>query len=165
MGKFNTSLVVGLTFVATLGGLLFGWDTAVIFGGRELDYALLHRSAGVVGNGTQQFVRLDHLECAARVHHRRRCRRWISTALGRKGGLIIAALLFLHWLARLGGAGIRLWRDRPDGPAGPAAVHLLSNSGRSGCGHRLDASPLYIAEISPSAIRVGSSRSTSLPSL
>ncbi len=32
MAKFNTSLVVGLTFVATLGGLLFGWDTAVISG-------------------------------------------------------------------------------------------------------------------------------------
>ena len=32
MAKFNTPLVVGLTFVATLGGLLFGWDTAVISG-------------------------------------------------------------------------------------------------------------------------------------
>ena len=31
-GAVAFSLVVGLTFVATLGGLLFGWDTAVISG-------------------------------------------------------------------------------------------------------------------------------------
>src|SRR5438045_7697702 len=32
MTQHNRSLVTGLTFVATLGGLLFGYDTAVISG-------------------------------------------------------------------------------------------------------------------------------------
>ena len=32
MTRSNKSLITGLTFVATLGGLLFGYDTAVISG-------------------------------------------------------------------------------------------------------------------------------------
>ena len=32
MTQHNRSLVTGLTFIATLGGLLFGYDTAVISG-------------------------------------------------------------------------------------------------------------------------------------
>src|ERR1700753_970780 len=92
--KFNTSLVVGLTFVATLGGLLFGWDTAVISGAVSsidayfIDPLGLSETARTsLSGGTISSAILGCIIGAAVAG-------WISTALGRKGGLMVAALLF-----------------------------------------------------------------------
>src|SRR5215469_14780086 len=95
MTKVNTSLVVGLTFVATLGGLLFGYDTAVI--------------SGAVSSLAAYFIAPEHLaETAASS-----LSGWtissalvgcviggaiagaLSTRIGRRGGMIVAAVLFL----------------------------------------------------------------------
>src|SRR5262249_12502736 len=95
MGKLNTSLIVGLTFVATLGGLLFGWDTAVISGGVSsvdayfLDPVALSETARSSLSGWTISSALLGCIIGAAVAG------WISTTLGRKGGLITAALLFL----------------------------------------------------------------------
>src|SRR5215813_6707726 len=75
--RVNTSLVVGLTFVATLGGLLFGYDTAVI--------------SGAVGSIDAYFIAPLGLAETARDS----LAGWISTVLGRRGGLILAGLMFL----------------------------------------------------------------------
>ncbi len=139
MAKFNTSLVVGLTFVATLGGLLFGWDTAVISGAVSsidayfIDPLGLSETARSSLSGWTISSALIGCIIGAAVAG------WISTALGRKGGLIVAALLFLA--GSLGSAvpEIRPRHDRSDGSARPVAFHFLPDPGRSGCGHRLDA--------------------------
>ena len=153
MGKFNTSLVVGLTFVATLGGLLFGWDTAVISGAVGsidayfIDPLKLAETARDSLSGWTISSALLGCIIGAGVAG------WISTALGRKGGLIIAALLFL--VGSLGSAVPELGFG-VIGQMGPAALKqfiFYRILGGVGVGIASMLSPLYIAEISPSAIR------------
>jgi len=84
MAKFNTPLVVGLTFVATLGGLLFGWDTAVISGAVSsidayfIDPLGLSETARTSLSGWTISSALVGCIIGATVAG------WISTALGRK---------------------------------------------------------------------------------
>src|SRR5450755_362826 len=86
----NTSLVIGLTFVATLGGLLFGYDTAVISGAVSsidayfIDPLGLSETARSTLSGWTISSALVGCIIGAIVAG------WISTALGRRGGLIIA---------------------------------------------------------------------------
>src|ERR1700684_502369 len=95
MTQGNASLVTGLTFVATLGGLLFGYDTAVI--------------SGAVGSIDANFIDPLHLSETARSSLSgwtissalfgciigAVIAGWISNALGRKGGMLGAGALFL----------------------------------------------------------------------
>jgi MFS transporter, SP family, xylose:H+ symportor len=153
MSKFNTSLVVGLTFVATLGGLLFGWDTAVISGAVSsidayfIDPLALSETARSSLSGWTISSALVGCIIGAMVAG------WISTALGRKGGLVIAAALFL--LGSIGSAVPELGF----GPIGHMGPHALPQFifyrilGGVGVGIASMLSPLYIAEISPSTIR------------
>jgi MFS transporter, SP family, xylose:H+ symportor len=153
MGKFNTSLVVALTFVATLGGLLFGWDTAVISGAVSsidayfidpLGWSETARSS--LSGWTISSALLGCIIGAGVAG-------WISTALGRKGGLIIAALLFL---AGSLGSAVPEFGFGAIGQMGPDALKqfiFYRILGGVGVGIASMLSPLYIAEISPSAIR------------
>src|SRR5258708_11148955 len=93
--EVNTSLVIGLTFVATLGGLLFGYDTAVISGAVSsidayfidpLGWSETARSS--LSGWTISSAIFGCIIGAAVAG-------WISTALGRRGGLMVAGLMFL----------------------------------------------------------------------
>ena len=153
MDQDNTGLVVALTFVATLGGLLFGYDTAVI--------------SGAVGAIDHYFIDPQHLSQTAASS----LSGWtissaiagcvigsavagvLSSRLGRKGGLIVAALLFL--LGSIGSAVPELGLG-VIGRMGPAALTpfiAYRILGGMGVGIASMISPLYIAEIAPSAIR------------
>lgn len=153
MAKFNTPLVVGLTFVATLGGLLFGWDTAVISGAVSsidayfIDPLGLSETARTSLSGWTISSALVGCIVGAGVAG------WISTALGRKGGLIVAAVLF--FLGSLGSA-VPEFGFGTIGQMGPHALWpfiCYRILGGVGVGIASMLSPLYIAEISPSAIR------------
>jgi SP family xylose:H+ symportor-like MFS transporter len=153
MVKYNTSLVVGLTFVATLGGLLFGWDTAVISGavGSIDAYFIdpLHWSETARSTLSGLTISCATIGCffGALVAG------WLSTAIGRKGGLLVAAVMFL--VGSIGSAVPELGFGAI-GAMGPSSLpqfifyRLL---GGMGVGIASMLSPLYIAEISPSAIR------------
>ena len=153
MAKANNNLVVGLSLVAALGGLLFGYDTAVI--------------SGAVGAIDANFIKPQHLTETAQSA----LSGWtISSALlgcvvgaaiggpisqrfGRKGGLMFAALLFL--LGSIGSAVPELGLGKI-GAMGPHALTpfiLYRILGGVGVGMASMLSPLYIAEIAPAESR------------
>jgi MFS transporter, SP family, xylose:H+ symportor len=153
MATSSTSLVTGVTFVATLGGLLFGYDTAVI--------------SGAVSSIDANFIDPQHLSETARSSLSgwtvssalfgciigALIAGWVSNAIGRKGGMVIAGALF--FLSALGSAYPEFGLG-PIGGMGPAALTpfiLYRIVCGVGVGIASMLSPLYIAEISPPHIR------------
>ena len=149
----NTAYLLRLTIVATLGGLLFGYDTAVI--------------SGTVSSLDSFFVLpfgLDEMNANARLGM------VVSSALigcviggilggvvskkfGRRNGLVLAALLFL--VSAIGSAMPEMFL-RPIGDADHTFIYIFivyRIIGGIGVGLASMLSPLYIAEIAPAKIR------------
>jgi MFS transporter, SP family, xylose:H+ symportor len=153
MQNNSATLITGLTFVATLGGLLFGYDTAVISGAVSsidanfIDPLHLSETARSSLSGWTISSALFGCIIGAGIAG------WLSKAIGRKGGLIVAGLLFL--LSALGSA----YPEFGLGPIGALGARALTPFilYRILCGVGIGIasmlSPLYIAEIAPSRIR------------
>ena len=153
MSKVNTSLVVGLTFVATLGGLLFGWDTAVISGAVSSIDAYFIDPQGLSETARSSLSGWTISSALVGCMIGAVLAGFVSYFWGRKGGLIAAALMFL--LGSLGSA-VPEFGFGAIGKMGPAALDqfiFYRILGGIGVGIASMLSPLYIAEISPSAIR------------
>jgi len=153
MTKVNTSLIVALTFVATLGGLLFGYDTAVISGAVNSIDAYFINPLGWAETARNTLSGWTISSALVGCLIGGLVAAWTSTALGRKGSLILAALLFL--IGSLGSAVPELGFGTI-GKMGPAALWpfiIYRIIGGIGVGVASMLSPLYIAEISPSAMR------------
>ncbi len=152
MPRLNPYIVL-LTLVATLGGLLFGYDTAVI--------------SGAVGSLRAYFIEPRHLgpDAANSLWGMVNSSAligciigglvggWVSTRAGRKGGLIVAAVLFL--ISALGAAA----PEFPFAPIGHGGPEYIWNFvvyrivGGIGVGLASMLSPMYIAEIAPAKVR------------
>ncbi len=149
----NTSLIIGLTFVATLGGLLFGYDTAVISGAVSSIDAYFINPLGLEETARNSLSGWTIGSALIGCMLGALIAGWISTVMGRKGGLILSGLLFL--LGSLGSA----WPELGFGAIGQMGPKALNQFvfyrilGGVGVGVASMLSPLYIAEISPSAIR------------
>ena len=119
MPRLNPYVVL-LTLVATLGGLLFGYDTAVISGavGSLRAYFIDPRNLGDAGTASSL---LGFVVSSALIG----CiiggmlGGWVSTHVGRKRGLIIAAVLFL--ISALGAAAPE-FPFAPIGHGGPGYI-------------------------------------------
>jgi MFS transporter, SP family, xylose:H+ symportor len=153
MKQSNTTLVIGLTFVATLGGLLFGYDTAVISGAVSsidanfIDPLNLPETARSSLSGWTVSSALFGCIIGALVAG------WVSKAIGRKGGMLVAGALFL--VSAFGSAYPEFGLG-PIGAMGPKALTpfiLYRILCGVGVGIASMLSPLYIAEIAPSQIR------------
>src|SRR5580693_2824864 len=153
MAKGSVSLVTGVTFVATLGGLLFGYDTAVISGAMTsidanfIDPQHLSETARSSLSGWTVSSALFGCIIGALIAG------WVSNAIGRKGGMIVAGALFL---ASAAGSAFPEFGLGPIGGMGPQALVpfiLYRIVCGVGVGIASMLSPLYIAEIAPSQIR------------
>jgi MFS transporter, SP family, xylose:H+ symportor len=141
--------MISITLVATLGGLLFGYDTAVISGAEK----------------SVQFYLIDGLGLSSFVHGATISSALIgciiggilsgyfSSAFGRKKSLIIAALLFL--LSALGSAYPEFLFFTTGEPTMGllAAFNIYRIIGGIGVGLASAIVPMYIGEIAPAGIR------------
>ncbi len=151
--KGSLRYVIGLTMVATLGGLLFGYDTAVI--------------SGTVGSLEKFFIEPYGLaETAANSMLGRVVSSAligcviggllggvVSLKLGRKRGLMLAAMLFL--ISALGSSMPEMF-FAPIGEGDHTYVNLFvfyRVIGGIGVGMASMLSPMYIAEVAPAHIR------------
>jgi SP family xylose:H+ symportor-like MFS transporter len=146
-------LVTGLTFVATLGGLLFGYDTAVISGAvSSIDANFIdpqHLSETMRSSLSGWTVSSALFGCIIGAI----VAGWVSNAIGRKGGMLVAGVLFLISAA---GSAYPEFGLGPIGGMGPKALTpfiLYRILCGVGVGIASMLSPLYIAEIAPSQIR------------
>lgn len=154
MGKSTSSTyLLKLTLVATLGGLLFGYDTAVISGtvGSLESFFVLPFGLGE----TAANARLGLVVSSALIG----CviggisGGFISRKLGRKKGLILAAILFLF--SAIGSSMPEMFL-KPIGEADHTFIYIFifyRVIGGIGVGLASMLSPLYIAEIAPAKNR------------
>ena len=149
----NTSYLFKLTIVATLGGLLFGYDTAVISGtvsSLESFFVLPYGLDELSANARLGFVVSSALigcvigGISGGI---------ISKKLGRRNGLVLAAVLFL--LSAIGSSMPEILL-KPIGEADHTFIYVFIGYrivGGIGVGLASMLSPLYIAEIAPAKIR------------
>ena len=158
MSRLNPYVVL-LTLIATLGGLLFGYDTAVINGAVDslkayfIDPRFTDLTNPAQANAANSL--LGFLVSSALIG----CivggliGGWVSTRFGRKRGLVMAAVLFL--VSALGAAA----PEFPFAPIGHGGSGYMANFvlyrilGGIGVGLASMLSPMYIAEIAPPKIR------------
>lgn len=153
MAKANYALVTVLTVCATLGGLLFGYDTAVIsgaVGAINANYIDPRHLAEGARNSLSGFtVGCALLGCVVGAA----LAGPISTRLGRRTGLLIAGVLF--FISSLGSAFPEfLWSAL--GATGPDALPAFIGyrlMGGIAIGMASMLAPMYIAEIAPPASR------------
>ena len=133
--KTNLAYVIRISLVATLGGLLFGYDTAVIAGAigfMKIHYSLTPGMEGWVASSALFGCIIGAFFAGI-----------ISDKMGRKYVLTLAGVLFL--VSALGTAF----------PRSLTMFILFRILGGIGVGAASMASPMYIAELSPSKYRGG----------
>lgn len=151
--EHSTGYLVKLTLVATLGGLLFGYDTAVISGTVSSLESFFVEPLGLAELSANS--RLGALVSSALIG----CilggisGGWISRNLGRRNGLVLAAILFL--VSAIGSAMPEIF-FAPVGKGDHSFInHFIFYRILGGIGVGLASmlSPLYISEIAPAEIR------------
>lgn len=146
---YNTSFIFGITLVATLGGLLFGYDTAVISGAEKSIEAYLIKPLGLSSliHGATVSSALIGCILGGMISG------LLSNHWGRKKTLLFASLLF--FVSALGSGYPEAFFFAKGEPS--MALLLTFNFyrviGGIGVGLASAVSPMYISEIAPANIR------------
>lgn len=148
-GKENMPFIIGITLIATLGGLLFGYDTAVISGAERSVQAYLIDSQGLsswVHGATISSALLGCIIGAAFSGI-------LASGFGRKKSLILAAILF--FLSALGSAYPEfLFFERGQPTIGLVYMfNFYRIIGGIGVGLASAVVPIFIGELAPASIR------------
>ena len=147
--QLNLGYIIGITLVATIGGLLFGYDTAVISGAEKSVEAYLIRplDLGAFAHGATVSSALIGCIIGGAISG------LLSSRLGRKRSLILAACLF--FVSALGSAYPEAFFFTKGEPT--MGLLLMFNFyriiGGIGVGLASAVVPMYIGEIAPASIR------------
>ena len=145
----NTLFIIGITLVATLGGLLFGYDTAVISGAEKSVQAYLITSLGLSSLVHGATISSALIGCIIGGM----LSGLLASKMGRKKALMLAAVLFL--LSALG-SGYPEFLFFKMGEPTMGLLYMFNFYriiGGIGVGLASAISPMYIGEISPADIR------------
>jgi SP family xylose:H+ symportor-like MFS transporter len=158
MSRINPYVLL-LTLIATLGGLLFGYDTAVINGAVDslkayfIDPRFADLTNPAQANAANSLLGFVVSSALIGCIIGGLVGGWVSTNVGRKRGLIIAAVLFL--ISALGASA----PEFPFAAIGHGGPGFMANFvfyriiGGIGVGLASMLSPMYIAEIAPPKVR------------
>lgn len=147
--NYNSSYIIAITLVATIGGLLFGYDTAVISGAEKSieAYLILPLGLSAFAHGATVSSALIGCIIGGAISG------FLSNRSGRKKSLLIAAILF--FASALGSAYPEFLFFRKGEPT--MGLLLIFNFyriiGGIGVGLASAVCPMYIGEISPAHIR------------
>ena len=147
--SYNKTYIFAITLVATLGGLLFGYDTAVISGAEKSIQAFLIEPLGLSTwlHGATVSSALIGCILGGAISG------FFSNRIGRRATLRLAAVLF--FLSALGSA----FPETLFFPKGEPSIALLITFnlyrilGGIGVGLASAVAPMYISEISPAHVR------------
>ncbi len=149
MAKANYPFILGLTLAAALGGLLFGYDTAVISGAvKAINFNFIQPQALSEDSknwllGTTVGIAL--LGCVLGAGAAGALSGWI----GRKGGLLVAAVLFLVSSIGAGFPEFGWGIVGHEGAAALAPFLVYRVLAGIGIGMASMLTPMYISEIAP----------------
>jgi SP family xylose:H+ symportor-like MFS transporter len=146
---YNSTYIFGITLVATLGGLLFGYDTAVISGAEKAiqAYLIVPMEMGSFVHGATVSSALIGCIIGGIISG------FLSNRLGRKNSLLIAGFLF--FTSALGSAYPEFLFFEKGNPTYGLLItfNFYRIWGGIGVGLASAVCPTYIGEIAPAAIR------------
>lgn len=146
---YNPAYVFGITLVATIGGLLFGYDTAVISGAEKSIEAFLIRPLGLSSFAHGATVSSALIGCIIGGA----LSGFFSSRLGRRKSLLLAAALF--FVSALGSSSPEVFFFTKGEPSMGllVAFNIYRVLGGIGVGLASAVCPMYIGEIAPAEIR------------
>ncbi len=147
--NYNSAYVFGITLVATIGGLLFGYDTAVISGAEKSIEAFIIRPLGLSAFAHGATVSSALIGCIIGGA----LSGFFSSRLGRKRSLLLAASLF--FVSALGSGFPETFFFTKGEPSISLLVvfNFYRIIGGIGVGLASAVCPMYIGEIAPAEIR------------
>lgn len=143
----NKKFIFKIALIATLGGLLFGYDTAVISGAEQSLQKYLTKDYGSFIHGITVSSALIGCIIGGLLSSS------FSSRLGRKKSLQIAAILFIVSALLSGYPEFLFFEPSESSLALLITFNLYRVIGGIGVGLASAISPMYISEIAPSSIR------------